>query len=44
MRAKENGVDGERRSDNELREVSVHLLYELQMFRATALGDRKSVV
>ena len=38
MRAKENGVGRGRRSDDELREVSVHLLYELQMFRATALG------
>ena len=38
MRAKENGVGRERRSDDKLREVSVHLLYELQMFRATALG------
>lgn len=38
MRAKENGVGGEGRSDDELRKVSVHLLYELQMFRATALG------
>ena len=38
MRTEETEVSRQRRGDDELRAVSGHLWYELQMFRATALG------